>query len=248
MKKVIFTSMMLMCAVCSVSAQTWRYVNTLYGVNVRDKPGLDGKKKFVLKCNQRVKLLEETKEKFKIDEFEEPWCKIQTEDGASGYVYGVYLSKTLNDAASFRCYEALHPLADWLEELAEEFTATMYIDKDMHNISSFSDESSFSVQGNGIKYIFYPTKDEKTGKTGSYLLGVRIYENHAMPKDFPIKLGDSMEKVRDIFGKPDGDNFYFGDEVIKAYEGFGNVCFVEMVIFERDDSVAGILFRLSPGF
>mgnify|MGYP002624107566 CR=1 FL=1 len=35
----------------------YRYVNTLDGVNVRDKPSLSGKKKFALKCNERVELL-----------------------------------------------------------------------------------------------------------------------------------------------------------------------------------------------
>ena len=54
----------------------WRYVNTLDGVNVRDKPSLSGKKKFALKCNERVELLEETRKKEKIGDSEKPWCKI----------------------------------------------------------------------------------------------------------------------------------------------------------------------------
>lgn len=232
-------------------AENWRYVNTLDGVNVRDKPGLNGKKKFVLKCNERVQLLKEEEEKVKIGEFEEPWCKIRTEDGSLGYVYGAYLSKSLDSAAYFRCYEALHPMADWLEKLADDFTSAMYIEKNMRNISSFNDENTNRVYEQGANYIFYPTKDKESGKEGYYLLGVYVYDSDLLPKDFPIKMGDSLEKIYEIFGKkPNGETFYFdnGREERKAWEGWGNVCYVEMLIFDDGESVRGIQFQFSPGW
>lgn len=52
-------------SVALAESGVYRYVNTLDGVNVRDKPSLSGKKKFALKCNERVELLEETAEKEK---------------------------------------------------------------------------------------------------------------------------------------------------------------------------------------
>jgi len=229
----------------------YRYVNTLDGVNVRDKPSLSGKKKFALKCNERVELLEETAEKETIGEFEEPWCKIRTQDGSWGFVYGAYLSKSLASAAYFRYYEALHPVADYLEGLADEFTSTMNIEKNMRNISSFNEEDTNRVYGQGMNFIFYPTKDNESGKEGYFLLGVYVFDNGSLPKDFPIRLGDSLEKVYEIFGKePNGETYYFDDGKIKnqAWEGWGNICHVEMLVFDNGESVMGIKFIFAPGW
>ena len=141
-------------SVALAESGVYRYVNTLDGVNVRDKPSLSGKKKFALKCNERVELLEETAEKEKIGDSEKPWCKIRTQSGSWGFVYGEYLSRTLEDAADFRCYEILNPVEDWLEELAEQFTSTMNIDRNRRNISRFSEEDTNRVYGQDMNFIF----------------------------------------------------------------------------------------------
>ena len=253
MKKLILIFALIFISGVLATAQDsalWRYVNTLDGVNVRDKPSLSGKKKFALKCNERVQLIEETAEKETIGEFEEPWCKIRTQDGSWGFVYGAYLSKSLASAAYFRCYEALHPVADYLEGLADEFASEMNIENNMRNISSFNEEDTNRVYGQGMNFIFYPTKDNESGKEGYFLLGVYVFDNGSLPKDFPIRLGDSLEKVYEIFGKePNGERYYLDDgEEIKAWEGWGNICHVEMLVFHNGESVMGIKFIFAPGW
>ena len=236
----------VLCVAATAEPPAYRFVNTLDGVNVRDKPSLSGKKKFALKCNERVELLEETAEKETIGEFEEPWCKIRTQDGSWGFVYGAYLSKSLASAAYFRCYEALHPVADYLEGLADEFTSTMNIEKNMRNISSFNEEDTNRVYGQGMNFIFYPTKDEESGKEGYFLLGVYVYDNDCLPKDFPIQIGDSMEKVRDIFGKkPNGEAYFFENiDDLQAWEGG----YVRMHVFDDGENIVGIKFDFAPGW
>ena len=233
-------------SVALAESGVYRYVNTLDGVNVRDKPSLSGKKKFALKCNERVELLEETAEKEKIGDSEKPWCKIRTQSGSWGFVYGEYLSRTLEDAADFRCYEILNPVEDWLEEQAEQFTSTMNIDRSRRNISSFSEEDTTRVYGQGINFIFYPTKDEESGKEGSFLLGVYVYDNDCLPKDFPLQIGDSMEKVRDIFGKkPNGEAYFFENIAdLQAWEGG----YVRMHVFDDGENIVGIKFDFAPGW
>ena len=128
--------------------------------------------------------------------------------------------------------------ADYLEGLADEFTSTMNIEKNMRNISSFNEEDTNRVYGQGMNFIFYPTKDNESGKEGYFLLGVYVFDNGSLPKDFPIRLGDSLEKVYEIFGKePNGERYYLDDgEEIKAWEGWGNICHVEMLVFDNGES------------
>ena len=247
MKKIfLILAAVVLSSVAFAESGVYRYVNTLDGVNVRDKPSLSGKKKFALKCNERVELLEETAEKEKIGDSEKPWCKIRTQSGSWGFVYGEYLSRTLEDAAEFRCYEILNPVEDWLEELAEQFTSTMNIDRNGRNIFSFSEEDITRVYGQGINYIFYPTKDEESGKEGSFLFGVYVYDNDGMPKDFPIQIGDSMEKVREIFGKkPNGEAYFFENiDDLQAWRGG----YVRMHVFDYGENIVGIKFDFAPAW
>ena len=247
MKKLfLILALFVLLSVAFAESGAYRYVNTLDGVNVRDKPSLSGKKKFALKCNERVELLEETAEKEKIGDSEKPWCKIRTQSGSWGFVYGEYLSRTLEEAADFRCYEILNPVEDWLEELAEQFTSTMNIDRNGRNIFSFSEEDITRVYGQGINFIFYPTKDEESGKEGSFLFGVYVYDNDGMPKDFPIQIGDSMEKVREIFGKkPNGEAYFFENiDDLQAWEGG----YVRMHVFDDGENIVGIKFDFAPGW
>ena len=249
MKKLILIFALIFISGVLATAQDsalWRYVNTLDGVNVRDKPSLNAKKKFTLKCNERVQLLEKSQEKETIGEFEEPWCKIRTQDGSWGFVYGAYLSSTLEYAAEFRVWEALHPVGEWFDKQTKQFSATMYLDSDMRNVTSFEDDDGSIVRGEGVNFLFFPTKNEETGKTGWYLVRADILDNTSLaPESLPIKIGDSIENVEEIFGEPNGA--YYKEYERKVYEAFGTFTIVEMIFFHDDNGIIHrIRVQLSP--
>ena len=250
MKKIVFVVLVLLLqnAVCLAETdfRVWRYVNTLDGVNVRDRPSLSGKKKFALKCNERVQLLEKSQEKEKIGEFEEPWCKIRTQSGSWGFVYGAYLSSTLEYAAEFRVWEALHPVGEWFERKADEFTAVMYIVTDMHQVTSFDEDDDIVVHGTGVDFHFAPANYNDNSKQGTFLLRADILDNTSLvPESLPIKIGDSIEKVREIFGEPNGA--YYKEYERNVYEAFGTFTIVEMIFFHDDNGIIHrIRVQLSP--
>ncbi len=213
----------------------YRYVNTLDGVNLRDKP--NGRKIGVLKYNERVEYFGTSTVISEIDDWKMPWIKVRTKDGNMGYIYGAYLSRSLKFAAEFRVWEALHPMGEWFDEMAKWFSDSVNLDSDMRNVTSFDDEDSYRIQDESIDFLFFPTKNEKTGKTGFYLVRADIYSTNACrwPESFPIKTGDSIEKVEEIFGEPNGS--YHSEYERKVYEAFGTFTIVEMIFFYDDNGI-----------
>lgn len=57
--------------------------------------------------------------------------------------------------------------------------------------------------------------------------------------------------VNTLDGKePNGETYYFDDGKIKkqAWEGWGNICYVEMLVYDDGESVVGIQFQFTPGW
>ena len=183
-----FLALLLQNAICM--AQGYCYVNTLDGVNMRDKP--DGRKIGALKTNECVEFLEETKEKSRIGIFDMPWIKIRTQSGRVGYVYGAYLSKTLSEAAAFRCNEQLREAESYLGEIGSRLKRI----RDWQQ-----DESPFSKAG---MTVTFSTLDFETQKKGFFLTALEFDE--AGCEDYPrgilpFDVGDNIKKVREVFGE-----------------------------------------------
>jgi len=72
----------------------WYVTNTSVtasNVRLREKPTLDGTQVGLLQTDQRIQILEKTKDKMKVGEMEDYWYKINTVDGQTGWVYGGFL-------------------------------------------------------------------------------------------------------------------------------------------------------------
>lgn len=75
----------------------FRYVNAREGLRVRKAPGLDAEKVGFLENREKVEVISETKMTMQIGMLYSSWVEIKTESGLTGFVYGGYLEKSLND-------------------------------------------------------------------------------------------------------------------------------------------------------
>ena len=73
----------------------FRYVNSIEGLRVRNKPGMDGEKIVSLKNKEKIEIVSETSLVQTIDEIESKWVEIKTENNITGYVFGGFLEKNL---------------------------------------------------------------------------------------------------------------------------------------------------------
>jgi len=61
-------------------------------VRLRDQPNLNGNFIIYLNKTDTVEILDQTKEKMKIDKMEAVWYKVKTKDGKEGWVYGYFVA------------------------------------------------------------------------------------------------------------------------------------------------------------
>ena len=73
----------------------FRYVNSIDGLRIRNKPGRDGKKIGSLKNKEKIEVISETSLIQTIDEIKSNWLEIKTENDITGYVFGGFLEKDL---------------------------------------------------------------------------------------------------------------------------------------------------------
>ena len=73
----------------------FRYVNSLEGLRIRDKPGTDGEKIGSLQNKEKVEVLSETNTIETIEQIKAKWIEIKTENDITGYVFGGFLEKDL---------------------------------------------------------------------------------------------------------------------------------------------------------
>lgn len=192
--------------------KVYRFVNTLDGINLRKNP--DGEKIAKLQWNEKVEILE-TGKYAEINNFRDNWYKIRTKNGKEGFAYGAYLSDTLEKAARFRCREQLDKCQKWFEKIENKFRGIgIDIDEYPYNIVTYYEDGGEKVSplrriplfGTDFDFWFYPTcKKESDGKGESYFLyEVKVIKNDDFfyPDFLPFRIGDKIEDVYTIFGKP----------------------------------------------
>lgn len=197
----------------------YKFVNTLDGLNVRDRAG--GNRVAFLECNERVEILE-TDESAEIDGWHGNWCKIRTENGTEGYVFDAYLSDNLENAASFRCTEILMEEEAWFKSWEEKLSGHITIDTNPYHIwrDDYGEELRDFREYSGVDLHLLHTYDKEKGTYGWFLLRALCYADGEDYPDFlPFKIGDNIEKVREIFGK---ENLPESDSTVYVWEN-GNV-------------------------
>lgn len=191
MKNFIAIIAVLFAAACAFP-QEWRFVNTLDGVNLRSSP--NGRKVGALKCNERVEFLGESDVVGRADGFERPWVKVRTKGGGVGYVFGAYLSASLEEAAAFRREEQLEKAVERLSDMER-------------NLSGIRDwaatESPLCVDG--AEFYFGTYESYENGRPR------RVFSLHAIeftadgcedyPDFLPFRVGDDIGAVRGAFGE-----------------------------------------------
>lgn len=202
----------------------YEFVNTLDGLNVRDRAG--GNRVAVLECNERVEILE-IDEFAVIDGWRGNWCKIRTGNGTEGYVFDAYLSDNLENAACFRCTEILMEEEAWFKSWEEKLSGHITIDTNPYHIwrDDYGEELMNFREYSGVDLHLLQTYDKEKGTYGWFLLRALCYADGEDYPDFlPFKIGDNIEKVREIFGK---ENLFESDPAVHAWEN-GDV-FMEVV-------------------
>lgn len=186
---------------------SYYYVNTLDGVNVRDIPG--GNKIARLPFDEKVRFLENGKYE-EIDGYHKNWIKIRTDAGSEGYVYGAYLSETIEDAQKFRRNEQLGKAFSWLENYEDIFRRKgIDIDTSPYNIGNNEElYHLYPDQENSIEFLFYSTFDKEKDTPGNFLYMVQLYNDDEYYPDFlPFKIGDPVEEVYRYFGPQNASQF-----------------------------------------
>lgn len=200
----------------------YEFVNTLDGLNVRDRVG--GNRVAVLEWNERVEILE-IDELDVIDGWRGNWCKIRTENGTEGYVFDAYLSDNLENAACFRCTEILMEEEAWFKSWEEKLSGHITIDTNPYHIwrDDYGEELMNFREYSGVDLL--QTYDKEKGTYGWFLLRALCYADGEDYPDFlPFKIGDNIEKVREIFGR---ENLFDSDPAVHSWEN-GDV-FMEVV-------------------
>ncbi len=164
-----------------------------------------------MNCNEKVEILEKG-EYAEIDDYHNYWFKVSTKNGIEGYVYGAYLSDSLEKAAEFRCEEQLQQGWEWFIDYEKYFRENMNVNIETNPEHIIYDEGLYNISmcgENHTYFLFYPTCNRETGKSGSFLYSADInYYNNAdycYPDFLPFKLGDNIEKIYALFGKPNYD-------------------------------------------
>lgn len=75
----------------------YRFVNSKDGLRLRKSPGLDGEKIWFLDNKAKVEVISKVDMTTQIGMLFSDWFEVQTEEGLSGFVFGGYLEKDLND-------------------------------------------------------------------------------------------------------------------------------------------------------
>lgn len=189
----------------------YRYVNTVDGLNVRDKVG--GSKIAFLEYDTCVEVLEKS-EAAEIDGWTNNWYKIRMKNGTEGYAYGAYLSESLQEAARFRCQETGNKVSEWFKSWESKLASQIDIDTNPYNI--ILDESGNAIEDlrdfDGISFIFEATYDKEKDSRGSFLLGAICHsvfngEEFLVGSDYPdflpFRPGDSISRAKSILGKSD---------------------------------------------
>ncbi len=181
----------------------YRYVNTVDGLNVRDKVG--GSKIAFLEYDTCVEVLEKS-EAAEIDGWTNNWYKIRMKNGTEGYAYGAYLSESLQEAARFRKIEMGTKAFEWLTFWDEKLASEINIDTNPYNIICGEDGNVMMDvrEFDGFDLIFEATYDKEKDRRGTFLLGAVFYGDGKNYPDFMLfKLGDSIDKAKSILGQPD---------------------------------------------
>lgn len=93
----------------------FRYVNSIEGLRIRNKPGTDGEKIGSLKNKEKIEVLSETSLMQTIDEIQSKWIEIKTENDITGYVFGGFLEKDLETIDIIQNVEGEYKdKAEWL--------------------------------------------------------------------------------------------------------------------------------------
>ena len=182
----------------------YKYVNTIDGINLRETIG--GKRIDVLDFNVRVKILEKS-DYAEIDGNKDYWYKIRAENNEEGFVYGAYLSESIEDAEKYRRLELRAKIIEWLQGWEEKLSEDINIDPNPYNI--IKDEwGEFALsmrEFDGLDFILYETYDKETDEHGMFLYYACLYNANGtdLPDFLPVRLMDDIEKFRRYFGKPD---------------------------------------------
>ena len=93
----------------------FRYVNSIEGLRIRNKPGTDGEKIGSLKNKEKIEVVSETSLIQTIDEINSKWVEIKTESNITGYVFGGFLEKDLETIDIIQSVEGDYKnKAEWL--------------------------------------------------------------------------------------------------------------------------------------
>ena len=93
----------------------FRYVNSIDGLRIRNKPGTDGEKIGSLKNKEKIEVVSETSLIQTIDEIKSNWVEIKTENDFTGYVFGGFLEKDLETIDIIQNVEGEYKnKAEWL--------------------------------------------------------------------------------------------------------------------------------------
>ncbi len=181
----------------------YKFVNTYDGIKVRDKES--GNRIAGLKCNERVEILEKGSAEV-IEGFQDNWYKICTENGTTGYVYGAYLSDSLEDAEKFRFNEMRAKAWKWFESWEEKLSGEINIDTNPYHIKYYEEgeASSDFREFDGFDLHFLSTYNEENDKYGWFLEKAVFYNNgENFPAFLPVKIGDNIEKLYEVLGNKD---------------------------------------------
>lgn len=93
-----------------------RYVNSLEGLRVRNKPDINAEKVGSLTNKEKVEVISHNMQKVEIDGILSEWIEVKSETGLQGYVFGGYLENSLDDV-------------ELIQFLEGEFTETGFSEK-----------------------------------------------------------------------------------------------------------------------
>ena len=93
-----------------------RYVNSLEGLRIRNKPDVNAEKVGSLANKEKVEVISHNFQKVEIDGIWSEWIEVKSETGLQGYVFGGYLENSLDDV-------------ELIQFLEGEFTETGFSDK-----------------------------------------------------------------------------------------------------------------------
>ena len=148
----------------------FRYVNSLEGLRIRNKPGTDGEKIGSLNNKEKVEILSETTTIETIDQIKAKWIEIKTENDITGYVFGGFLEKDLETIDIIQTVEGEYKnKEEWLKVIIQYNGMQEFI---VSVTTPFLGTSNQNIKVRDIyrENLFYSSIDGRGGLDGSRIV------------------------------------------------------------------------------